>query len=408
MATVSASAGLRAGVDRRGMTALSAGHAMADLGQGAVPALLPFLVEQRGWSYTAASALLLASTLSSSVIQPLFGVLSDRWSLSLLIPLGVFLSGLGIALTGLTENYELTFAAIVLSGVGVAAFHPEGSRYANYVSGDRRATGMSRFGVGGNLGFALGPVLTTPLVLAFGLPGTVWLVLPGALVAVWILRELPRLRSFKPAVPATRAQPGTAAAHPGPAPAWGPFARLGGVIFFRTFFYFGMSAFIPLYMVAELGASKAEANTALAVLLLAGAAGTLAGGPLADRYGRRTVLLASMAVLPLLTVAFLASGKVLATLIAGLIGAATIATFSLTVLMSQEYLPDRIGLASGVAFGLSIGLGGVGAALGGVLADAYGLRTTLEVAAVLPLLAVGLTLTLPRHTGHETRQRVAG
>lgn len=379
---------------------------MTDLGQGAVPALLPFLVEQRGLSYAAASALLVASTVSSSVIQPLFGLLSDRWSLVVLIPLGVFLSGIGIAVTGLTESYELTFAAIVVSGVGVAAFHPEGSRYASYVSGDRRATGMSRFGVGGNMGFALGPILTTPLVLLFGLPGTVWLAVPTTLAALAILRELPRLRSFKPAAApdgdSGRSDRRLAAA------AWGPFTRLGAVIVLRTFFYFSLSAFIPLYFVAELHASKAEANTALAVLLLAGALGTLAGGPLADRYGRRTVLLATMGVLPLLTVAFLASGKLLATVVAALIGAATIASFSLTVLMSQEYVPDRIGLASGVAFGLSIGLGGVGATLGGVLADAHGLRTTLEVAAALPLLAFLLTLTLPRHTGREAQERAAG
>ena len=173
----------REGVDRRGMGALAVGHMMADSCQGAVPALLPFLVSQRGYSYAAASGLILAATVSSSVIQPIFGHYSDRRSLVGLIPLGPVVAGIGIALVGIAPSYLLTFLAVVLSGLGVAAFHPEGSRFANYVSGRKRASGMSFFGLGGNIGFALGPVIVTPLVLAFGLSGTLFMVIPGALVA---------------------------------------------------------------------------------------------------------------------------------------------------------------------------------------------------------------------------------
>ena len=135
-----------------------------DIAQGSVPALLPFLKAADHLSLAALSALVLAATISSSVIQPLFGHVSDRVSLPWLMPLGPALGGLGIALAGFAPSYGLTFAAIVLSGLGVAAFHPEGSRFANYVSGARRARGMSLFSVGGNIGFALGPVLVTPLL----------------------------------------------------------------------------------------------------------------------------------------------------------------------------------------------------------------------------------------------------
>src|SRR5205085_515223 len=185
------------GVDRRAMAVLSAGHMFTDVGQGSIPALLPFLISKHHLSYAAASALILAATIASSVIQPLFGHVSDRLSLPWLMPLGPALGGLGVALAGFTPSYGLTFAAIVLSGVGVAAFHPEGSRFANYISGARRASGMSLFSVGGNLGFALGPVLVTPLVLAFGLPGTLFVLIPTWIAAVVILRELPRLRGFR-------------------------------------------------------------------------------------------------------------------------------------------------------------------------------------------------------------------
>jgi FSR family fosmidomycin resistance protein-like MFS transporter len=129
----------RKGVDKRAMTVLSAGHLFTDVNQGAVAALVPFLVVERGLSLTAAGLLVLAATLSSSVVQPLFGYFSDRKPLPALMPLGVTLGGLGVALTGITSSYPLILASVLLSGLGVAAFHPESARFANYVSGAQRA-----------------------------------------------------------------------------------------------------------------------------------------------------------------------------------------------------------------------------------------------------------------------------
>lgn len=378
------------------MSGLAGGHAFADSCQGAVPALLPFLIADRGLGYAAASALVLAATVSSSVVQPLFGYLSDRRSLDRLMPLGVILAGLGIALAGLAPSYPPLFAAVVLSGLGVAAFHPEAARFANYVSGDRRATGMSAFSLGGNAGFALGPLMVTPAVLVFGLPGTLVVLLPAAVVAVLLGRELPRLRGFRPAGGPSAAR--TDSERPD---AWGPFARLGAVTALRSFVFFGLLTFVPLYFVAELGASKAAANSALTVLLVGGAVGTLIGGRMADRIGRRAVLLGSMAVLPPMVLAFLAAGPGLAFLVLLLVGAATVSTFSVTVVMGQEYLPGRIGVASGVMFGLSIGMGGVGASLLGLVADAYGVTRALEIVAVLPVAGLALTLTLPSALGRK-------
>src|SRR5207248_4309602 len=184
--------------------------------------------------------------------------------------------------------------------------------------------------------------------------------------------------------------------------AWGPFVLLAGVIALRSFVYFGMVTFIPLYYVNVLHASKALGNAALTAMLLGGAAGTLAGGPLADRFGRRTVLVSSMIVLPPLVAAFLLCGPVLGILFAALAGAATIATFAVTIVMGQEYLPGRLGVAAGVTIGLSIGLGGAGAPVLGLLADSAGLRAVFETVAVLPLTALALSLTLPRRTPRES------
>src|ERR1700733_5600396 len=133
------------GVNRRSMAVLSLGHMFTDIAQGSIPALLPFLISKDHLSYAAASALVLAATISSSVTQPAFGRVSDRLSLPWLMPLGPALGGLGVALAGLAPSYGLMFAAVLLSVVGVAALHPAASRFANYVSGTRRARGMSLF-----------------------------------------------------------------------------------------------------------------------------------------------------------------------------------------------------------------------------------------------------------------------
>src|SRR5919199_5325027 len=178
-------------LDRRALAVLAAGHAAADLCQGAIPALIPFLIDRRGYSYAAAGALLLAVTVGSSVIQPAFGAVSDRLSLPWLMPVGVALSAVGIAGSALAPSFALTAAAAGVGGLGVAAWHPEGARYANYASAGRRGTGMSIFSVGGNTGFALGPVLVTPAVLGLGLRGAALVALLPAAVAVLLTAELP-------------------------------------------------------------------------------------------------------------------------------------------------------------------------------------------------------------------------
>jgi FSR family fosmidomycin resistance protein-like MFS transporter len=383
-------------LDRRAMAVLSLGHLCVDLCQGALPALLPFLIAAHHWSYGQASALVLAATVSSSIVQPLFGHLSDGRSLPWLLPGGIALAAAGIALAGVAGSYGLTFAVVVLSGLGVAAYHPEASRFANYVAGEKRATAMSFFSVGGNAGFALGPVLVTPLALAFGLGGTPLVAVLPAVAAVLVARELGRLKGFRPAA-ATGDGRDAEAAEPDQ---WRPFALLSAAVAARSVVYFGLMTLVPLYFVNELDASKATANAALTVMLAAGAVGTLIGGRLADRFGRRVVLRTSMAVLTPLMVVLLLGGVGVAIGALALIGAATIATFSVTVVMGQEYLPSRLGIASGVTLGLAIGFGGLGAAILGVLADATSLRTALEVVALLPLPALGLALMLPEGREH--------
>ena len=379
-----------ADLDRRGLSVVACAHALADCCQGAVPALLPFLIAENGWSYATASSLVLAGAASSSLLQPAFGYFADRRSLSWLMPLGIFVGSLFVGLAAIAPSFPLAFAAVVASGLGVAAFHPEGSRYANYLSGARRATGMSLFSVGGNAGFALGPAFVTPAVLLLGLPGALVVAIPGTAVAIWIAAELPRLRSFRPAAGVVRA-----GSHRGEEDDWSAFSRLGVVIAARTVLFYGMLTFVPLYFVDVLDRSEEAGNTALILFLVGGALGTLVGGRLADRIGRRPVVIGTLGLASPLVLLFLAVPAAVATPLLFLTGVTVISSFSVTVVMGQEYLPNRIGIASGVTLGLAIGLGGLAAPLLGLLADARGIETALVLAGLLPIVGVIATLTLP-------------
>jgi MFS transporter, FSR family, fosmidomycin resistance protein len=377
---------VRAEIDMRAMAALSSGHAATDFANGALPALLPFFVERFDLSYTLAGLLMLASAISSSVIQPFFGIWSDRRGGIWLLPLGVAVAGIGIALAADAPSYWLVLALVVVSGVGVAAYHPEGSKFAAYTSGRRRASGMSLFSIGGNLGYALGAAAATPLVLWLGLRGGLLLAIPGLVVAAMLAALAGYLAGFVPERSETRRRGGEDRP--------GALALLLAVIALRSTAWFGLVTFVPLWAVSE-GHSKAYGNQLLTLMLGAGVVGTLAAGPLADRIGRRPVLIGAIAATAPLTLVFVGAGGLLGAVALALVGACVIGTFGVTMVMSQEYLPQRIGLASGLSIGMSIGLGGVAAVALGALADTVDLRTSMYVCAVVPLAAVALAAFLP-------------
>jgi MFS transporter, FSR family, fosmidomycin resistance protein len=284
------------------MAALSSGHFATDFANGALPALLPFLVDRFDLSYALAGGLILASAFSSSIVQPIFGLWSDRRGATWLIPAGVALAGIGIALAADAPSYPLVALCVVFSGLGVAAFHPEGSKFAAYTSGHRRASGMSLFSIGGNLGYGLGPTLTTPLILALGLSGGWLLAVPGIAVAGVLLALVPYLERFVP----EPTPPDRAVDEPDRPNA---IALLLGVVAFRSVAWFGLITFVPLWEVS-LGHSKASGNHLLSLMLLAGGAGTLLAGPLADWIGRRPIQLASVLALPPLILTYVVVGGV--------------------------------------------------------------------------------------------------
>ena len=377
---------MRADLDKRAMAALSAGHLATDFANGALPALLPFFVDRFSLSYTLAATLMLASAASSSLIQPFFGAWSDRRGALWLLPTGVAVAGIGIAVAAAAPSYWLVLLLVVVSGLGVAAYHPEGSKFAAFASGRRRASGMSLFSIGGNVGYALGPTATTPLVLAFGLTGGLLLAVPCLAVAALLLATVPFLAGFVP-------QRGERFAGDGEDRP-GALTLLLGVIAFRSVAWFGLITFVPLWEVS-LGHSKSHGSHLLSLMLLAGGLGTLAAGPIADRLGRRPVLIASMLFVGPLTLAYVLVGGVLGAIALALVGVCVIGTFGVTMVMSQEYLPGRIGMASGLSIGLSIGLGGIAAVALGALADSVDLRSAMYAAAAAAVPGFVLAVLLP-------------
>jgi len=381
------------------MAALAAGHMAVDFASGSLPALLPFLVARFGLSYTLAAVLVLAWSVSSSIVQPLFGLWSDRRGAIWLLPAGIAVGGVGIALASASPTYGLVVLCVVVSGLGTAAYHPEGSKFAAYASGARRASGMSLFSVGGNVGYALGALVTTPIVVALGLTGGLLLMVPCLAVAALLLRLIPFLLSLEPGH--TRAA--RPAAGVGGRERPGAMALLLAVVAFRSVAWFGLITFVPLWEVS-LGHSKSYGAHLLALMLVAGAIGTLLAGPAADRFGRRPVLMASNVVVPPAIFAFVLVGGIPGAIALCVVGPAVVGTFGVTMVMSQEYLPRHIGVASGLSIGLSIGLGGVAAVILGAVADGIDLRTAFYVCAAAPVLGAVLTVLLPPT---RTRARLA-
>jgi FSR family fosmidomycin resistance protein-like MFS transporter len=382
------------GLDKKAMAALSTGHGAVDLASGAVPALLPFLAERYDLGYAATAAVMLAATIASSIVQPAFGLVSDRRGAMWLLPTGVLLASGGIALAGLAPSYPVVLVAVVVAGVGIAAYHPEGAKFASFASGQRRASGMALFNIGGNAGYALGPILITPLVLGFGLYGTVVAAVPLAVVGVLMLIALPYLRTLTPEARGVR----EAAGRDRPR----AMAILVGVILMRSMTWFGLITFVPLWLVS-LGDTKAEANRVLSLMLVAGVVGALAIGPIADRLGLRRTLLGSTVLLTPLVLVFVHVGGLVGELALMLVGFSIVGTFGIVMVLSQSYLPRHVALASGLNVGLAVGLGGVSAVALGAVADAVDLETALTICALSPVVAAALVVLLP-----TVRTRAAG
>ena len=365
------------------------GHLSVDLAPGALPAILPFFVLHNGLSYTEITGLMFASSFFASLIQPLFGYWSDKSQRHWFMSVGILLSGLGLGITGLTNNYWTIFVAVTLMGVGGALFHPEAARLINQLSGTHRATGMGIFSVGGNAGFGIAPLVAAALITLFGLPGTTFFAIFGILMAIVMWQTIPKIFAHlnHPVLSKSKTTTSESSTKQNN---WPAFARLSFVILCRSCAFTGLLSFLPLYSIHRFGITEVTASTLLAFLSITGAFMTLAGGWLTDKIGLTNackvgyLLMAPAFGLLIIAPDFFWFYPIVAILSFTLNG-----TYSAYVVLGQSYLAKNLGFASGVTLGLSGSLGGIFTPLMGVIADHYGIETVM-----IGLVAVGALCTV--------------
>jgi FSR family fosmidomycin resistance protein-like MFS transporter len=298
---------------------------------------------------------------------------------------------LGLSVTGVVPNFLLLILCVIVSGFGIASFHPEGFKTAHYFTGEKKATGMSIFAVGGNFGLAIGPIFALTLVTSFGLKGTLGMIFPGILMAIILLVSLPWLsapvhsayvqREKETKQPLSRSQVKS-------------LSLLIAIVIMRSWTQFGLITYIPFYYIDYLKGDPLHAGKLISTFMMAGVLGTIIGAPMADRWGHKEFLSATMLLIsPLLLIFYYAEGLV-AFVVLGAAGMVLIATFSVTVVMAQTILPRHLGMASGLMVGFAIGTGGIGVTVLGMIADMGGVPLAMKTIFILPLIGFGLSLLL--------------
>jgi len=362
---------------------LSFGHLATDICQSALPAILPILKAKLLLSYTMAGVLMLASNITSSVIQPLFGYLSDRKEKAFLLPVGCLCAGLGLSLLSLPDHYGFVLLLVIVSGLGIASYHPEGFKTAHFFTGEKMATGLAVFTVGGNVGLALGPLVPTFITTYFGfdhLP----LMLVFSLAFLVLLAHNWRFLAHARTRSVARGSSQTSA----PKAAYVSVGLTVATVIMRSWTHFGLMAYIPFYYIDHEKGDPLYAGTLVSVFLLGGVIGTLVGSPLADRWGYKRYLILSLALTSLLLPLTLVMHGLMLFVTLGAVGMALISSFTVTIVMAQELLPNNLGIASGLMAGFAIGTGGIGVTILGVIADHFGVPAALKSIMLLPLMGL--------------------
>jgi FSR family fosmidomycin resistance protein-like MFS transporter len=278
-----------------------------------------------------------------------------------------------------------------LSGIGVASFHPEGFKTAYFFTGDKKATGMSIFAVGGNLGIAVGPILALTLVTSFGIKGTLGMIVPGILIAIILLFNMSMLTT---PVESAHKEAMKEVKTPLSKNQKMSFFLLVSIATMRAWTQFGLATYIPFYYINYLKGNPLYAGKLVSTYLMAGAVGTLIGAPLADRWGHKKLLLITFALSsPLLLLSYYSSGLITFVFL-GISGMVLISTFALTTVMAQALLPQHLGMASGMMVGFTMSAGGLGVTLLGMIADTWGVPMALKTIFILPLIGLGLSFLL--------------
>ena len=372
---------------------IMAGHTATDINQGALPATLPFLVRQYGLSYSAAGGLMLALTGVSSIIQPLLGYLSDKIGNPQVMSIGVIFAGLGFSALGLATSYPIMFICVLICGIGVALFHPEGGRMANCIAQTSKGTAMGTFVLGGSIGFTAGAVLIALIVPLLGLRGLLLFIIPGVIVVILLVYNRKTLKTFSDVEYKKRTDEFAEKKENN----WRGFILLAIIILLESVANYGLMTFIPLFWVNVIGQSETAAGIALGVMLAIGAVSTYVGGKLSDKIGFRTmIILGSFIYAPAILFAGLSTNVITASIAILLVGATLNLIRSPAVALGQRYLPNHVGMATGITLGLAVSFGGIASPILGAIGDRHGLATVILVLAALAGTIAFLSLLIQR------------
>ncbi len=376
-------------LDKKSIILIAAGHLANDSNGGAIPALLTFCVANLGYNYEMAAGLAFASCILSTIAQPAFGVLADKISKSWLIPLGILINGISLGIAGFFSDYWTIFFLIMLSGLGGALFHPEAARLVNRIAGEKKGTALSIFSVGGNAGFAIGPLVLSTALFIFGMHGTLVMAVMAVCFSLAIFIRLQQLNPEEPASGSVKAAAETGRND------WGSFSKLSFCIIARSLSFTFCNTFIPLFFLRVLQLDSLTSSHLLTVLFSVGLISTLLGGVFADRFGYVRVLrFTSILMVPSFLLMAYVRDLYTALFLLIPIGISVFTPFSSIVVMGQQYLRRSIGFASGVTLGISISFGGVLAPFMGKYADTHGLLSLFFFITAVNLLGLIFSFTL--------------
>lgn len=384
--------------------AISIVHLLNDTMQSTVSALFPILRDSLHLSYTQVGLIAFAMNITSSIMQPVVGYYADIHPRPYILPVGVCFTLAGILALALAPYYVLILLAVTAIGIGSAIFHPESSRVAHLSAGGRRGLAQSIFQVGGNIGSSLGPIMTAVVFVNIGQYGVIWFsfaaiaaILIQTYVARWYSRHrLPPRTSSKHIGAEGGLKTGLTSRHI----AWA-LAILIFLVFTKHIYMSSITSFYTFYLIDGYGINVRNAQWFLFAFLAASAVGTFLGGPLADRYGRRNIIWFSILGTAPFSILLPYVNLFWSGVLCACAGFVLSSAFSIIVVFAQELLPGKVGLISGLFFGLAFGIGGLGSAVLGWVADVTSISFIMKLCAYLPLLGI-LAIFLPKDVRGNT------
>ncbi len=375
------------------LAAISVSHLLNDMIQSLILAIYPLLQNEFSLSFTQIGMITLTYQITASLLQPLIGYYTDKHPQPYSLPIGMGFTLSGLLLLSVAQTFPLVLLAAALVGTGSSVFHPESSRVARMASGGRHGLAQSVFQVGGNFGSSLGPLLAALIIAPYGKGNVAWFSLAALLGIVVLLQISKWYRQQQQIIKKRGPVPNTVTVLPRKTVALSMGILL--VLVFSKYFYLtSLSSYYTFYLIHKFGVSIQNAQIHLFVFLFAVAAGTIIGGPIGDKIGRKYVIWVSILGVAPFTLMLPHANLMWTSILSVIIGVILASAFSAILVFAQELIPGKVGMVSGLFFGLAFGMGGLGAAVLGYVADRTSIELVYQICAFLPLLGI-LTAFLP-------------